>query len=254
MEIDLNCDMGESFGAYSMGNDAEILRYVSSANIACGFHAGDPHVMRKTVAAAIANNVAIGAHPSLPDLQGFGRRAMAMSVSEVYDIVLYQIAALAGFTQALGAPLSHVKAHGALYNMAAKDKPLALAIAHAVHDFDKQLVLFGLAGSEQIRAADTVGLRSASEVFADRTYQDDGSLTARTQPHAMIEDIDTAVLQVQRMVTEGKVRSVGGKDISVQADTLCLHGDQPNALLFAQRIRVELELAGVTVAAPGNER
>ena len=246
--------MGESFGAYTLGNDAEILRYVSSANIACGFHAGDPHVMRKTVAAAVAHNVAIGAHPSLPDLQGFGRRTMAVSPSEVYEIVLYQIGALAGFARALGAPLRHVKAHGALYNMAAKDKALALAIAQATYDFDKKLVLYGLAGSELIRAAQQIGLQSASEVFADRSYRDDGSLTPRAQANAMIENIDSAVEQVLRMVTAGNVQSVNGKTIRVQPDTLCIHGDQANALLFARRIRAELERARVTVAAPGNER
>ena len=247
--IDLNCDMGESFGAYTMGNDIAILDYVSSANIACGFHAGDPSTMRKTVREAVARGVAVGAHPGLPDLQGFGRRNMAVSPAEAYDMVLYQVGALAGYVQALGARLGHVKAHGALYNMAAKDYPLAEAIAQAVHDFDRKLVLFALAGSEMIRAAEKVGLRAAGEVFADRSYQDDGTLTPRSQPGAMIEDEEAAVLQVKRMVTQGLVRSVRGNDVAVRADTLCIHGDQPGALAFVKRIRAELERDGVQVGS-----
>jgi UPF0271 protein len=247
--IDLNCDMGESFGAYTMGNDIAILDYVSSANIACGFHAGDPSTMRKTVREAVARGVAVGAHPGLPDLQGFGRRNMAVSPAEAYDMVLYQVGALAGYVQALGARLGHVKAHGALYNMAAKDYPLAEAIAQAVHDFDRTLVLFALAGSEMIRAAEKVGLRAAGEVFADRSYQDDGTLTPRSQPGAMIEDEEAAVLQVKRMVTQGLVRSLRGNDVAVRADTLCIHGDQPGALAFVKRIRAELERDGVQVGS-----
>jgi UPF0271 protein len=247
--IDLNCDMGESFGAYTMGNDIAILDYVSSANIACGFHAGDPSTMRKTVREAVARGVAVGAHPGLPDLQGFGRRNMAVSPTEAYDMVLYQVGALAGYVQALGARLGHVKAHGALYNMAAKDYPLAEAIAQAVLDFDRKLVLFALAGSEMIRAAEKVGLRAAAEVFADRSYQDDGTLTPRTQPGAMIEDEEAAVLQVKRMVTQGLVRSLRGNDVAVRADTLCIHGDQPGALAFVKRIRAELERDGVHVGS-----
>jgi UPF0271 protein len=247
--IDLNCDMGESFGAYSMGNDIAILDFVNSANIACGFHAGDPATIHKTVKAALGKGVAIGAHPGLPDLQGFGRRTMAISASEAYDMVIYQIGAVAGFAQAMGGRLGHVKAHGALYNMAAKDQRLANVIAKAVHDFDPRLIMFGLAGSAMIEAAEDVGLRAANEVFADRTYQDDGSLTPRSQSNAMIEDEEQSVAQVKRMVTEGVVRSVDGNDVRVRADTLCIHGDQPNALTFARRIRTELERAGVEVKA-----
>jgi UPF0271 protein len=247
--IDLNCDMGESFGAYSMGNDIAILDFVNSANIACGFHAGDPATIHKTVKAALGKGVAVGAHPGLPDLQGFGRRTMAISASEAYDMVIYQIGAVAGFAQALGGRLGHVKAHGALYTMAAKDQRLANVIAKAVHDFDPRLILFGLAGSAMIEAAEDVGLRAANEVFADRTYQDDGSLTPRSQPNAMIEDEEQSVAQVKRMVTEGVVRSVDGNDVRVRADTLCIHGDQPNALAFARRLRTELEHAGVEVKA-----
>jgi len=252
--IDLNCDMGEGFGAYSMGDDTAVLDYVTSANIACGFHAGDPATMHKTVEAALAKGVAIGAHPGLPDLQGFGRRAMAISHAEAYDIVVYQVGALAGFARALGGKLRHVKPHGALYNSAARDYRLAEAIAQAVYDSGPELVLYGLAGSEMIRAAEKVGLRAAAEVFADRTYQDDGSLTPRSQPYAMIDDVEAAVLQVKRMVTEGRVQSVRGNDVAVRADTLCIHGDQPGALAFVKRIRAELEQTRVEVKAHGDAR
>jgi len=241
--------MGESFGVWQMGNDFEILNYVTSVNLACGFHAGDPATMHKTVEAAFAKEVAVGAHPGLPDLQGFGRRTMALEPREAYDIVLYQVGALAGFAHALGGKLSHVKAHGALYNMAAKDFSLSEAIAQAVRDIDRGLILFGLAGSETIRAAQSVGLRAAAEVFADRTYQDDGSLTPRSRSDALIGDSEAAVNQVKRMVMEGIVRSTSGKDVRVQADTLCIHGDQPAALGFVKRIRAELEREGVTIAA-----
>jgi UPF0271 protein len=205
--------------------------------------------MHRTVEAALAKGVAVGAHPGLPDLQGFGRRTMAISPREAYDIVVYQVGALAGFARALGGRLSHVKAHGALYNMAAQDFRLSEAIAQAVRDIDRELVLFGLAASETMRAAQTVGLRAAGEVFADRTYQDDGSLTPRSRPGALIEDIEIALVQVKRMVHEGVVRSTSGADVRVQADTLCIHGDQPGALAFAKRIRTELERDGVVITA-----
>ncbi|ANN79718.1 LamB/YcsF family protein [Bordetella flabilis] len=251
LSIDLNCDMGESYGAWRMGNDEGVLQYVSSANIACGFHGGDPGTMRRTVAAALARGVALGAHPSLPDLAGFGRRVMQVSPQEAYDIVVYQLGALAGVAASQGARLHHVKAHGALYNMAAKDRKLSEAICRAIRDVDASLVMYGLAGSEHVRAAAEVGLPVAQEVFGDRSYQDDGSLTPRSHPGAMIEDVDTAVAQVLRMVTEGKVRSVNGKDVPVQADTLCIHGDQPGALDFANGIRAALEKAGIAVRTTG---
>jgi UPF0271 protein len=252
--IDMNCDMGESYGAWTMGNDAAVLQFVSSANIACGFHGGDPATMRKTVAAALARGVALGAHPSLQDLAGFGRRVIQISPDEAYDIVVYQIGALAGVAASQGARLHHVKAHGALYNMAAKDEGLARAICQAVKDVDPSLILYGLAGSKLIDAARAIGLAAANEVFADRSYQDDGSLTPRSRAGAMIEDLDQAVAQVVRMVREGKVRSVDGKDVPVQADTLCIHGDQPNALLFADGIRRALEHAGIEVRTPPRGR
>lgn len=247
--IDLNCDMGESYGAWRMGNDEAVLGFVSSANVACGFHGGDPSTMRQTVAAAMARQVAVGAHPSLPDLVGFGRRVMQITPQEAYDMVVVQVGALAAVAATQGTRLHHVKAHGALYNMAAKDAALAQAICRAVRDVDASLVLYGLAGSQLVRAAQDLGLRAAHEVFADRTYQDDGSLTPRNQPGAMIEDADTAVAQVLRMVREGVVRSTGGRDVPVQADTLCIHGDQPNALVFARALHDALREAGIAVRA-----
>ena len=249
--IDLNCDMGESFGAYEMGNDEAVLAHVSSANIACGFHAGDPRTMHHTVRMALARGVAIGAHPGLPDLQGFGRRPMALSRDEAYDTVLYQIGALAGFAQAQGARLTYVKAHGALYNTAARDAGLSQAIVAAVRDYDPTMAFYGLAGSELIRAAQEAGLRTVSEVFADRTYQADGSLTPRSRPGAMIEDVKVSVAQVRRMIFEGLVRSVDGREVPVSADTLCIHGDQPGALAFVQRLRREMADWGVEVKAIG---
>jgi UPF0271 protein len=247
LSIDLNCDMGESFGAYSLGNDVAILDYVNSANIACGFHAGDPATIHRTVKAALAKGVAVGAHPGLPDLQGFGRRAMTLTGEEAYDMVLYQIGAVAAFVRAMGGRLNHVKAHGALYNMAARDHRLAEQLARAVRDFDPTLVFYGLAGSAMIQAALDIGLTVASEVFADRSYQDDGTLTPRSQPNAMIEDADVSVAQVKRMVIERVVRSVNGNDVPVRADTLCVHGDQPNALAFVKKIREQLRAAGIEV-------
>lgn len=220
--IDLNCDMGESYGAWRMGNDEAVLQFVTSANIACGFHGGDPSTMRQTVAAALAHGVALGAHPSLPDLAGFGRRAMQITPQEAYDLVVYQVGALAGVAASQGARLHHVKAHGALYNMAAKDAALARAICQAVRDVDSDLVLYGLAGSALIDAARAIGLRAAQEVFADRTYQADGQLTPRSQPDAMITDLDQAIAQVLGMVRDGSVRTPDGQTVALQADTLCI--------------------------------
>jgi UPF0271 protein len=247
--IDLNCDMGESFGAWQMGDDDAILPHVSSVNVACGFHAGDPGVMRRTVDAALRHGIAVGAHPSLPDLQGFGRRAMQVSADQAYELVLYQIGALAAFCAARGAKLSHVKAHGALYNMAARDAELAQAIARAVRDFDASAVLVGLSGSELVRAGRALGLAVAAEAFADRTYQADGSLTPRSDPNALIHDVEGALGQVERMVTTDRVETVGGGEITIEADTICIHGDAPGALDFARRIRLRLEQLGIAVRA-----
>jgi UPF0271 protein len=248
-QVDLNCDMGESFGAYQMGTDVQIMPLVSSANIACGFHAGDPSVMRKTLAGAVAQGVAVGAHPGLYDLVGFGRRNMQISAQEAYDMVVYQVGALAGFARVAGVSLHHVKPHGALYNMAAKDRALADAIANAVRDVDASLVLYGLAGSQLVQAGSASGLRVASEVFADRTYQADGSLTPRSQPNALLESDEDAVRQVLTMVTEQRVRAITGEWVALTADTICIHGDGAHALSFANKVRAALLQAGVTITA-----
>lgn len=250
-KVDLNCDLGESFGAYTLGVDEKIIGLVTSVNIACGFHAGDPTVMRKTVKLAIDNQVAIGAHPGLPDLMGFGRRNLIISPQEAYDMVVYQIGALQGFVTAAGGKMQHVKPHGALYNMAATRVDLSEAIAEAIYHVDPQLVLFGLSGSELVRAGKKKGLKIAHEVFADRSYQQDGLLTPRNQPNALISDDKQAVLQVIRMVKAGKVLSQQGTDISITADTVCLHGDGVHALLFASQIRETLANSEIAVQAVG---
>jgi UPF0271 protein len=249
--VDINCDMGESFGAYTLGRDEEILAYITSANIACGFHAGDPATMRKTVRMALDNGVGIGAHPGLQDLIGFGRRDMDITPKEAYDIVVYQIGSLWGFVRAEGGRMQHVKAHGSLYNMAAKNSGLAEAIAEAVYKVDPELILFGLAASELITAGKQAGLRTASEVFSDRTYQSDGSLTSRRQPDALIKEDEQAAKQVIRMVNEGKVLSRQDVDISIQADTICIHGDGVHALEFAKTIVTSLAETGIKVQSVG---
>lgn len=248
-QIDLNCDMGESFGTYQKGADADVLAYVTSANIACGFHAGDPSTMRKTVRLALEHSVAIGAHPGYPDLVGFGRRAMDASPQEVYDMVVYQIGALAAFVQSEGGRLHHVKPHGALYNVAAREPSIATAIAEAVYKVDGSLILYGLSGSALVDAGRAIGLQTANEVFADRTYQEDGLLTPRSVPGALIETEEEAVAQVLRMVQDGRVRSQQGTDVVIAADTVCIHGDGPHALRFAKRLRLALDNAGVAVQA-----
>lgn len=248
-DVDLNCDMGESYGTYRMGNDEAILPYITSANIACGFHAGDPATMRKTVQLALKHDVKIGAHPGLPDLQGFGRRNMAITAEETYDLVVYQVGALQGFVQAEGGMMQHVKPHGALYNMAAAKPELAKAIAEAVYRINPQLYLVGLAGSHLIKEAEKAGLRTKSEVFADRTYQQDGTLTPRSQTDALITSDEQAVQQVIRMIKEGKVLTRQGVDFPIQADTVCIHGDGAHALSFAREIREALEKNGIKVKA-----
>jgi UPF0271 protein len=245
--IDLNCDMGESFGAYTVGNDEAIMPFISSANIACGFHAGDPATMRNTVKTALKNGVKIGAHPGLPDLQGFGRREMKLSTEECYNIILYQIGSLSAFVKAAGSSLYHVKPHGALYNMAAVDSALSDAIAEAVFDADPSLVLYGLAGSELIKSAERKGLKVKNEVFADRTYQADGTLTRRSMTGAMISDRELALNQVLKMVKEGLVTSVDGVQVPIKAETICLHGDGGHALQFAEAISKRLILEGISI-------
>lgn len=249
--IDLNCDMGESFGAYTLGSDEQILQYVTSANIACGFHAGDAATMKQTVRLAMAQQVGIGAHPGLPDLAGFGRRNMDITPEEAYDIVVYQVGALWGFVKSEGGRLRHVKAHGALYNMATVSECLSEAIAEAVYKIDPELVLFGLAGGELVKAGKRSGLRTASEVFADRTYQQDGTLTPRKQPDALIANDADAVAQVVRMITERKVMTRQGVDADILAETVCVHGDGPNALSFTRNIRETLECSGIAVRRVG---
>ncbi|XEC93488.1 LamB/YcsF family protein [Paenibacillus tarimensis] len=248
--IDLNCDMGEGFGAYSFGQDEPLLKYISSANIACGFHAGDPHIMRETVRRCIASGVAVGAHPGLPDRLGFGRRDMAISPQEAYDYVLYQTGALAAFVQAAGGRLNHVKPHGALYHLAGRDPNVAEAVVKAVKAIDPALVLFGQAGSRLLEEADRAGLPSASEVFADRTYLASGELTPRQRPGAIIHDAEAAVRQALSIVTHGIAECGDGSLLNLRADTICLHGDVPGAALFADRLRSGLEAAGLTIRPP----
>ena len=252
--VDLNCDMGESFGAWTSGADAELLAHVTSANIACGFHAGDPATMRRTIDLALARGVAVGAHPGLHDLVGFGRRVIEVTAQEAYDIVVYQVGALAAFAAARGARLAHVKPHGALYNMAATRRPLAEAIARAVRDVDRELMLFGLAGSALVVAARDAGVPPVEEVFADRRYAADGTLVPRNQQGAVIEDAAAAVRQAVRMVREGRVAAIDGTDVPVHAGTICIHGDTTGAAEHARALRAALADAGVEVAAPRAER
>ena len=247
--IDLNCDLGESFGNYTCGMDQEILPYISSANVACGFHASDPVVMEKTVREAKANRVRVGAHPGFPDLQGFGRRKMAISPAEAEADVMYQIGALKAFCDAAGVPLHHVKPHGALYNMAAKDPALAAAICRAVQAAAPSAVLLALSGSEMVKAAHAIGLPVASEVFADRGYKPDGTLVPRGTPGAMIEDEDTAIARVLQMAKQGTVQADDGSIVALQADSVCVHGDGPKALAFVQKISAALPASGVEVKA-----
>lgn len=247
MQIDLNCDMGESFGVYACGHDAEILRYVTSANIACGFHAGDPATMRKTVEMALERGVAIGAHPGLADLVGFGRRAMQITAQEAYDLVLYQLGALDAVVKAAGGRMSHVKPHGALYHMGSGNAELATAIATAVLRFDPSMSLVAASGSELIRAGAELALKTAREAFADRAYLSSGSLAPRTLSAALITDPEQAADQALRIVLDNEVGSLEGADIDIQADTLCVHGDTPNAVAIATAIHERLRAAGVEI-------
>lgn len=235
--VDLNSDLGESFGRYTLGMDDKIIPLITSANVACGYHASDPVVMEKTVAMAKEAGIHVGAHPGFPDLMGFGRRNMAVSPQEAKAYVLYQLGALDAFCWANGVKMQHVKPHGALYNMAAKDYELARAICQAVAEFDKNLIVLALCGGELARAAQDMGLHTALEVFADRAYEEDGTLVNRRKEGAMITDEDEAIARVIRMVKEQKVRAITGKDISIRADSVCVHGDGEKALAFVCRIR-----------------
>jgi UPF0271 protein len=232
MRIDINSDTGESFGAYTIGQDAGLFKSITSANVAAGFHAGDPSVLRDTIRLAKKHGVAVGAHPGFPDLVGFGRRELNVTLKEAEDLVLYQVAAVAGVASAEGVKLQHVKPHGALFNMAVRHRDLSDAIARAVASFDRQLILFGLPGSEILNAGRAAGLPVAAEVFADRAYEPDGSLASRRKPGAV---------------------AIDGSVVTLEADTICVHGDTPGSDDLALRIRAGLEAAGVTVRAIGSE-
>lgn len=249
-KIDLNCDMGESYGAWKMGADADVMPFITSANIACGFHGGDPATIRKTVRLAVDRGVAIGAHPSLPDLMGFGRRTMRISPQDMYDLVVYQAGAVEAFARAAGAKLHHVKCHGALYNMAVNDEALSEAMVRAVKDLGSGVALYALFGSKNMEIGKKAGIRVVGEVFADRGYSDDGTLAPRDKPGGMIEDAAASVKQALAMIEEGYVTSLGGKRVAVAADTMCLHGDQPGAVTFARKLRDAFKERGISVAAP----
>ena len=248
--IDLNCDMGESYGHWSMGQDAAIMPLVTSANIAAGFHGGDPATIRETVRIAAEHRVAIGAHPSLPDLVGFGRRVMKITPQEAYDLVLYQAGAVEAFARAAGARLHHVKCHGAFYNMAVNDDALAEAIVRAVKDLGGGVLLYALSGSRMMKIAAAQGVNAIAEVFADRGYEDDGTLAPRDAPGGMIEEAEKSVAQALGMVEDGVVVSRRGVRVPVAADTMCLHGDQPGAVVFANALRQAFADRGLGFAAP----
>ncbi len=250
MVIDLNSDMGESYGAYTMGADEEVLRWVTSANVACGWHGGDPAVMRKTIERAKGLGVRVGAHPSYPDLLGFGRRVMQISRQEARDYMLYQIGALRAFAEAQGVRLQHVKPHGAIYNAAVGDRELSLGIAEGVADAGGNLILVGLPESELIRAGQALGLRVAREAFGDRAYNEDGTLVSRKIAGALITDPDAVADRVLG-ITRGTLVAITEKEIRIEADTVCLHGDTPGAGGIARRVRERLEAAGVTTRAMG---
>jgi UPF0271 protein len=247
--IDLNCDMGESFGTYTIGSDGEVMASITSANVACGGHAGDPGVMRRTVRLARESGVAVGAHPGLPDLAGFGRREMRVTPQEAEVMVLYQIGALAAIAAGEGVRLRHVKPHGALYNMAARDRALADAIVRAMCAFDRSLMLFALPGSDLARAGEEAGVSVAAEGFADRAYEADGSLTPRSRAGSVIHDPPEVVRRAVRMAVDGRVTATDGSDVTVRVATLCTHGDTPGAPGLIRGLRAGLERAGVTIEA-----
>jgi UPF0271 protein len=245
--IDLNSDLGESFGAWTMGMDAEVMAHISSSNIACGWHAGDAEVMVKTVRAAKARGVAVGAHPGYPDLLGFGRRNMACTADELYAYTLYQVGALKSVCESEGLELQHVKPHGAMYNQAAKDPKLAEAIVRAVRNAGKGIILLGLANSAFEGACAGLGVPFASEAFADRGYMPDGSLVPRSQPGAFIHDPDEAAARMVRLVKEGAVATPDGKELKLKAHSICMHGDNPEAVKMAEVVRAAMEKNGVAV-------
>lgn len=251
LTIDLNCDLGESFGIYTSGHDEQIIPYISSANIACGFHAGDPTTMKQTVQRCLAHNVALGAHPGLPDLHGFGRREIAYTAEELYDIVLYQIGALQAFVKAEGGTLQHVKPHGALYHMTIRHKDNAAAVAKAIYDIDPTLIVYGFPKSELLSEANRLGLRGANEAFIDRTYAGDGTLLSREHETAMINDINNAVSQAVDIVKKGSVKTVEGEWMPIDANTLCIHGDGPHAERLVQKVVEVFEQEDIKITALG---
>ena len=247
LAIDLNSDLGESFGRYTLGMDGEIIPLVSSANVACGYHASDPVVMKKTVELAGKAGVEVGAHPGFPDLMGFGRRNMSLTADEAYSYTMYQLGALDGFLKAAGMKMQHVKPHGAMYNMAAKDYKLAEAICCAVRDYDPGLIVLALAGGELLRAAEDLGLPAAAEYFADRAYEDDGTLRNRRLEGSMITDEDVAIERTIRMIREHKVRTYSGNDLTLKGSSVCVHGDGEKALAFVRKIRSKLAEEGIEI-------
>lgn len=251
LRIDLNCDMGESFGDWTLGCDAEAAPYVTSINAACGFHASDPITMRRTVRLAKRHGVAVGAHPGFRDLVGFGRRAVAATAEEIEADVVYQIGALLGFCRSEGVSLQHVKAHGALYNLAEKDVTVASAIAEAIKAVDPSLYMLCLAGSVMVEAAKRTGLKYVEEAFADRAYTPEGNLVSRKLPGAVIHDVDEVAERVLLMVKEKKVLSIEGTEVPIAAQTVCVHGDTPGAVDMIKKIRARLEAAGVELRAFG---
>ena len=248
-KIDFNCDMGESFGAYKMGLDEEVIKHVTSSNVACGFHAGDPQWMQHTVDIADDNGVAIGAHPGFPDLMGFGRRNMTLTPDEAKAYIKYQIGALKGFVK--GGHLQHVKPHGAFYNMAVKDADLARAICEAVLEVDPELILVVLAGTQWVEIGNEMGTRIARETFADRAFNPDGTLVARSQPGSVLHEPEEVIGRSLKMVTESRVTAITGEEIQMEADTICLHGDNPGAVELAAGLRSKFEAEGVQVVPMG---
>jgi UPF0271 protein len=247
--VDLNSDLGESFGRYTLGMDDKIIPLITSANVACGYHASDPVVMDKTIKMAKEAGIRVGAHPGFPDLMGFGRRNMNITPAEAKAYTLYQLGALDAFCKAHGVLMQHVKPHGAFYNMAAKDYELSKAICEAIASYDSNLIVMALCNGQLLRAAKDLGLRAASEVFADRGYEEDGSLVDRRKEGAMITDEDVAIARVVRMIKEGKVTAVTGKDIDIQADSVCVHGDGAKALAFVEKIRAALRQEGIEICS-----
>ncbi|MDC7286869.1 5-oxoprolinase subunit PxpA [Blautia schinkii] len=247
--VDLNSDLGESFGRYTLGMDDKIIPLITSANVACGYHASDPVVMQNTIARAKEAGIRVGAHPGFPDLMGFGRRNMNITPAEAKAYTLYQIGALSAFCTAQGVAMQHVKPHGAFYNTAAKDYNLSKAICEAIYEFDKNLIVMGLCGGELCRAAQDMGLRTAMEVFADRAYEEDGTLVDRRKEGSMVTDEEVAIARVIRMVKEQKVTAITGKDIPIRADSVCVHGDGVKALAFVEKIRKAFQDEGIEICS-----